>query len=62
MFSECGGVDSLTVDEHECDWYKTKYADKGDPMSDNTRYLVRLDRERKRRLNVPLILVGGVIL
>ena len=53
--------DSYHHARYECQWYDTKYQDKGDPVADNARFLVELDRERKKRWNVPLIVVGGYL-
>ena len=61
MFRQCEGVDSYHHARYECDWYDTKYVEMGDPVADNARFLVELDRERKRRWKVPLIVVGGYL-
>ena len=61
LFRQCDGVDSYYHARWECQWYDTKYQDMGDPVADNAKFIVGLDKERKKRWGVPLIVVGGYL-
>ena len=48
LFRQCEGVDSYHHARYVCDWYDIKYTNMRDLVADNARFLMELDRERKR--------------
>ena len=59
MFRQCDGKDSYEHVRFECAWYDTKFEDTGLPIDDNAKFLMNLDTERRRRWNIPLIVIAG---
>ena len=57
----CEGRDSYHHVRYECQFYSTKYVNTGNPVRDNSKYLVALDRERQKRWKIPLIVVSGYL-
>ena len=52
----CDGLDSYTHVRFECKFYKTRYVDTGEPVKDNSRYILKLNQERIERWKTPLVI------
>ena len=55
LFPACGGNDTYEHVRFECEFYSSKYIDTKECVLDNSKYLLKLDEERRIKFNTPLI-------
>ena len=56
LVTACEGRDSYQHVRYECKFYQTKYIDCGEPVRDNAKFILKLNKERIARWKTPLVI------